>query len=218
MQGLEQQLALEREGSERDRGDDELIDLTPHIAVGSTAQQQASSRAELHQGGRWATAGHGRGEQPSLAPLIDLETEGQVPGLTAHTQGEQPFATGRQSPVLDWGAFHTPPRQQQQQNAQGAQTDPVQGTAVGTQDTAVGLPQLVPQLMQNQLGIAQQMRELQEKMAAGQTRYQVLEQQLAQERQTREQMQASIDQLSGQTADSTQTMGQVKELNVESLR
>merc|ERR1711893_465930 len=74
MQGLEQQLALEREGSERDRGDDESIDLTPHIAVGSTAQQQASSRAELHQGGHWATAGHGRGEQPSLAPLIDLET------------------------------------------------------------------------------------------------------------------------------------------------
>merc|ERR1711893_218625 len=91
VQGLEQQLVQERQRlgrSERDRGDDELIDLTPHVAVGPTAQQQASSRAGLPQGGRWATTGHGKGEQPSMAPPIDMDTEGQTPGPAARTQGE----------------------------------------------------------------------------------------------------------------------------------
>ena len=84
-------MALRREESERDRGDEELMNLTPHVAVDPTVQQQSSSRAALHQGGHSATTGHGRGKQPSLVPLIDLETEGPIPVTAAHAQGEQQF-------------------------------------------------------------------------------------------------------------------------------
>merc|ERR1712044_103757 len=166
--------------------------------------------------------------------------EGQAPGPAARTQGEQQFPTGRRSPIPDWEALLTPPRQQRQQEEKGAPSDPVQGTAVGRDDTAVVMPQLMLQLVQ-------QMRDFQEQMAEGQTRYQALEQELRQE-MTKErqesgrrysdlqeenealrhkiadseaiqgQLQASIDQLTGRTADNAQIIGKVQELGLSTMQ
>merc|ERR1711893_408597 len=118
-----------------------------------------------------------------------------------------------------------------------------EGTAVGTDDTAVVLPQLMLQLVQEMRELRQEQAGLRQQVTAEQTRSQTLEQEVAQERQMagkrysdlqeenealrhkmadseaiQGQLQASIDQLTGRTADNAQIIGKVQELGLSTMQ